>query len=774
MNDQRSGLRLVLSLLLVSTSAWAGTTVSGEIDAGYQKRDVSANEATFDQYGKVPDGAVIPYASVNVVGDSDTVHFEGQNIQQNNQSYDLDYNHDYQTKIDASWEQIPHDYSNVGQTLYTQTVPGVLELPSQVQSNIPATKSGTRYSPNNQQVTTYNNQYSNFMTAAHNADLQTLDNKGAVNMDFRPSEHVKMNLGFSEDRVEGNKPMGASFGYSQAVQVPEPIDYRTYNLRAGTQYDTKDTQFGVKYQMSSFNNNIETLTWSNPARQTDLGTSSTAGVAGPAQGQMSLAPDNLSNTVTMNGGVNLPANTRFTATGTMAYMHQNDPLLPFTSNTALAATNPAGQSINPTSTASLPETSANADIMTWTQDYAVTNRVLKPLTLGLRYHSYQMINRTDEADFAGRAVMDSSWVNQGNGLPFVNNRYEFRKDLLTGSADYEVFQPLSLGFKYNVEWDHDTNRIVTDSTENGYAGDVTYKPAQWTTLRGSYLREHRVPHAYDYSLYLTPGTTSYAELPGLQQFDVGDRVRDQGKVIWQINPGPVTIGLNGSMTHDNYQPGNQDLTGATGSPTVDLPATLYGLQDNRDSSAGADIGWNASDRLAFDVYYDYEETQALLRSNSNSTITQVATKDWDLRMLDKYQVTGVNATIGNSVDRVTIRLGYDVTMSRGSDDYMDLGSAVTGVTTYVNGQSVAGTTPISPSDTKYMKQDISIRTTIKMTSHTSLVLGYLFEKYDVSDWQYQNIPLVSGTGVNSYDNYLGTNLQNYVAHVGTILIKYKF
>src|ERR1019366_1842283 len=152
MNYQKAGFRLILSLLLAAPSAWAGTVVSGEVDAGYQNRNVSANESKFEEYGKVPDGAVIPYVSVDVATDTDTIHFEGQNIQQNNQSYDLNYNHAYKMKVDASWDQTPHDYSNMGQTLYNQNAPGVLSLPSQIQSNLPTTHSGSSYSPTNSQI----------------------------------------------------------------------------------------------------------------------------------------------------------------------------------------------------------------------------------------------------------------------------------------------------------------------------------------------------------------------------------------------------------------------------------------------------------------------------------------------------------------------------------------------------------------------------------------------------------------------------------------------
>jgi MtrB/PioB family decaheme-associated outer membrane protein len=773
MNNQKVVFLPILSLLMIGPGAWADTVVSGEVDAGYQYRNVSANEATFDQYGKVAQGAVIPYAAVNVVGASDTVHFEGNNIQQNNQSYDLNYNHNYSLDVDASWDQIPHDYSNVAVTPYTQAAPGVFVLPSQVQSTIQngiptALPHGSKQTLSDVQAQYINNEYSNLATF-QNANLQTQDNKSAVDIGFKPSQNVKADIGVSEDRTVGNKPMGASFGSSQAVQLPEPIDYETYNLHAGTQYNTKDVQAGIKYQLSSFNNNIETLTWDNSKTLTNQ-------AAVPAAGQMSLAPNNMSNTVTLNGGANLPLSTRFTASGNMAYLHQNDGLLSWTDNPALVYKNAAGAVI---SQPALPETSANADIMTWTQDYAMTNRSLGPLTLGLRYHSTQTVDHTDEVDFPGYALMDYSWQTQTGG--FTNASYDTRKDLITGSVDYDVFQPLSLGFKYNVEWDHQSNRIVTGSTTNGYAVDADYKPAQWTTLRTSYLREHRVPHTFDYSVYLTPGTTNYEELPGLQQFDIGDRLRDQGKVMWQINPGQaVTIGLNGGITHDNYESGgNQDLTGVTGSPTATpLPATLYGLLDNRDSSGGVDVGWNASDRLYFDVSYDYELTQALMRSNegNGANVTQSGTTDWDVQMRDKYQLAGVHANVGGSADRVTFKLGYDVTMSRGSDDYIDVGSGVVAPATYVNGISVAQPTGslISPADTKYMKQDISIRSNIKMTDHTSLVVGYLFEKYDVSDWQNQNITPTSGTAAGQYNNLLATNLTNYVAHVVTILVKYKF
>jgi hypothetical protein len=112
--------------------------------------------------------------------------------------------------------------------------------------------------------------------------------------------------------------------------------------------------------------------------------------------------------------------------------------------------------------------------------------------------------------------------------------------------------------------------------------------------------------------------------------------------------------------------------------------------------------------------------------------------------------------------------------SRESNNFLGVGSlvnppAVTGVPS-----TTAGGVLITPADTQYTKQDISIRSNIKLTGRITLILGYLYEKFDVSDWQYQNLPLVGGTAIAQSSIFLGTNLQNYVAHVGSFVVKYKF
>jgi MtrB/PioB family decaheme-associated outer membrane protein len=749
----KNGLGVVLASLITSSWVLAETKISGEIDLGYQNRNVSSNEAKFEEYGDVPNGAVIPHVDVQSIGDHDQISFEGNNVKENNQSYDLNYNHDYQVKIDASWDQTPHDYSNVGSTLYNQALPGVLTLPTGIKNAFSQAAAPT--------AATFNNTLSSYTSAGHNAGLRTLDSKSALNLGFRSGEHMRYDLGFSEDKIEGNKPQSYALGSSFPVQLPVPVDWKVWNMHAGTQYASKEAQFGVSYLMSAFNDNVDTLVWDNPKRLTDSAT------LGAAQGRTALAPDNWSQNIALNGGADLPAKTRVTAKGSMGYMRQNHSLLPFTDNTALLN----GAVMKSTTTPA--EIDANASMLTWTQDYAVTNRLLKSVTLGARYHSYQLVNQTSEVTMAGRSSWDSSWT----AAPSMNNRFEFRKDTLEGHGDWDVVEPLTLGLRYATEWDHRTDREIVDTTEKTLTATMDLKPTRTALLRGTYVHAHRRPQDFTGDgIFEEPaegGRTTFEELPGLRRFDVSDRLRNQGTALAQWNPGPVMLSFNGSMTHDNFQPGTGDLLEGT-----TVQAAMYGLLETRDNSLGADMSWDASERVTLNVYYQYEETTNLQRNNTaglTNTVTndnvQNPTKDWTMQTVDRYHMAGLSANIGKREERVTYRFAYDITESRGADNFINVGSAVSAAT------AVPAVVPgllISPADTRYMKQDVSLKATCRINDKVSVVLGYLYEKFDVSDWQYQNLPLVGGTAASQTNIFLGTNLQNYVAHVGSAVVRYKF
>ncbi len=726
-------IRTILSAAMAFlVSAWsvAETKVSQELDFGYQKVYQSTNESYFEKYGEVPDGAVLNAMRFDVTTDSTTVSFEGQNVLQNNQSYDLNYNYNYKYKVDASWDEMPHVYSNTGRTLYTETSPGVYELPDSIQTALTGLGTGTSVA----NATTFNNALRGYYSAAHPVDLSVQHREGAVNTQYALSERMKVDLDFSEKRAEGYKPLGTPFGRNYAVELPQPVDYKTYNMRAGTQYNNKDVQVGLSYALSSFENEVDALTWDSAKRLTDAVGTDSAG-AGASRGRMSLAPDNMSHQFALTSGFNLPARTRFTAEGSMNYMRQNQDLLPFTINSALT-------------TAALEESKANTEMVTYTQDYNLSNAIWKPLTLALRYHSEQLVNHQSEVEFDGASWTDNLW----DATPEDTTRFQYNKQSLEGSADWTVAKALSVGLKYGTEWDHRTHREVRDTSENKLTASMDLRPSNWMLLRGMYIHALRHMDDFDYN-NLIP-----FEPPGLRRYDVSDRNRNQGNVLFQVTPGPISLALNGALTHDQYQPGKGDLAGGD---TTNNQTQWYGLVEDRVASAGADLDWDISSWLGASLYYQYHQDQGVQRSNrSTSPINQDAPNDWEIRLLDRYNVVGVTTDLQVIPNRLDVRLGYELLDEHGTYNYVYLGSA--------------NSTKVSPTESKTQKQDATIRMNLKLTKSTTLALGYLYEQYQTSDWQYQNIPLVSGEEAGQTNIFLGTNRQNYYAHVGSILIKYKW
>ena len=49
---------------------------------------------------------------------------------------------------------------------------------------------------------------------------------------------LRWEIAASTETRSGNRPFGASLGFSNAIELPEPIHYRTTNLDTGLEYHT--------------------------------------------------------------------------------------------------------------------------------------------------------------------------------------------------------------------------------------------------------------------------------------------------------------------------------------------------------------------------------------------------------------------------------------------------------------------------------------------------------------------------------------------------------
>ena len=731
---------LAVAACLLAVPARSETTVSQEAEVGYQNRHQSGNEAKFEEYGEVPDGPVLKLYRMKLEKGGTEVEFKAKDVLQEQQSFKVLVNKDSKLKVKASWNQTPHLFSNDAHSPYVQSAPGVFVIPDTVKGTLGAANTTTF-------VNIVNTLDSGGMPLGFRRD------EGSVSLSLAPSDSLKFSLSATEALKRGSKAKGASFGFSHVVELPEPIDYRIYSSNVGAEYNSKGVQLGFGYGFSSFKNDIEEMVWDNGKRSADRAASNAGYVAGDqsAKGRMHLAPDNVAHNVSLNAGANLPFGSRVTASLSYGVMSQNQDLQPYTINSAIvrgSTGTPSDAPFTASDPRNLPTNKANAKMINLVQNYGVTSNPWQSLTLGVKFRSQMMDNRTSEVIFPGQVRFDQVW----EGGNIENHAFQYRKTLVEGSAGYQVIQPVSIGLSYGVEWTDRDHREVTEQKEKPLAATTDIRPAEGFLIRGKFVNSKRQVDHFDVE-DLNAGN----ELPGLRRFDLSERVRNQGGLSVQMSKGPVNLALSGSLRHDDYRAGPGDLTdGVAGNQNQ-----MYGLLEDRGKQAALDLGLDVNDRIGVSAFYDYEDARGLQRSNENAAVlNQDGATDWTTRTIDRYHTAGLGLDIKKVKDRADIHFGYDLSQSKGSTELVALGSGHSGK-------------PSLP-DTKITKQDVTVKTDIKITDNLSLGLGYLYEKYDVTDWATENVPIASGQFAGQVNIYLADASRDYNAHVGTVMAKYKW
>ena len=726
MNNKLSQLVLSVVLsggLLLPLEVQAETSVDQEIETGFQVKDVNSPEAKFEEYREVPNGIFLERYELNAQGETTDLTVELRNIRQEDQSatFEMDKG---RLSIDASWNQTPHLRSKDSSTPYVETADGYFALPDYSQTANPI-------------LIATNTAYTLYPEAMHPIELKTRTDRGAIDLNYNLEGGYKASLGVSETIKKGHQALGASFTRSHVVNIAQPIDQKTYQSNLGFGFAGKNHQWNVGYGFSAFRNDRETLTVENPRLSTDIDSESSLG-------RLNAAPDNIAHFASLNGGVNLPAKTRFTAEVNMSYMRQNQSLLPFSINTA---NTPFTQSTDPSI---LPTDKADAKVVNLDQDYKVTNKAFKPLTMGLRYHSFQQNNKTPEYVFTGSAGLDFNDSTDDQ----VNHAFEMRKDTLEGSLDFDLLKSVNLGTRYEMAWIDREHREVKKTQEGTMAFDINYKPASWFLARGTYANARRRMEDFHVDDLIDAGET-----PGMRHYDISDRDRNDGKLLIQMMTKKTTLGIRGSLGHDQYKPGKGDLAALNDGGNAANQNTMYGLLESRRVGTGIDIDTTLNNVFAAFGFFDYQMDKSRQRSNLNSgAVTQDDATNWEIEVQNLYHTAGlgINADVGFTI----LTFGVDIAQSQGVYDYVSRGSAST----------VQG--PNYP-HTKTTKQNYYVQAMVPVKKELELSLGYVFEKYDVYDWASDGATTTNFYGTTS-ELYLGDASQDYQAHIVTAKVKYKF
>ncbi|MCJ7484869.1 MAG: MtrB/PioB family outer membrane beta-barrel protein, partial [Candidatus Aminicenantes bacterium] len=227
-----------LVLGLFTASAWAQDkkddelVIKGSITAGTQAVKETERSSKFTEYRDVPRGFFVESLKLDLTKGSRYFYFSAMNVQQADEKIQAGVGDFGKFKLDLGYDNTPHRFSFDGATPYVEKTPGVFTLNDAIRSAAEAlvpTGTSTNIAEARALV-------SSFLTSAGPIDLGLQRKKATLDFAYTPSVPFSFNVAGSHETRGGNRPFGAPLGFSNAIELPEPIHYKTTNIDTNLEY----------------------------------------------------------------------------------------------------------------------------------------------------------------------------------------------------------------------------------------------------------------------------------------------------------------------------------------------------------------------------------------------------------------------------------------------------------------------------------------------------------------------------------------------------------
>lgn len=488
----------------------------------------------------------------------------------------------YQLTLD--YNKIPHRFGNGARLLWTETRPGVYEIPDSVQTQLQTAVEANRTALN------YNfldNLLAPYLAAARTADLGLVRDRSRARLDVGQLGRLAWAVEVTHEQRKGNRPFGASFGFNSVTEVPEPIDYDTQGAELSAEWTGSRSGLRFGYRASRFENHVDTLIWDNPFRAVDstdpnaYQAPSASSTNGASRGIADLAPDNRSDVLFLSG------RTRFGRRGwaqtsvSWNRMQQDDPLLPYTLNTAIRGVGEGGASFLASDPAALPARSADAEVEVMNLAGDVGTRFGDDWGLTFRYRYYDYDNQSPRIAFPGYVRFQSAWLT----TPRITVPYAWKTQDLTGELTWDVTKASRLVLSAQHKEINREFQEVESAGEDVWKLSFDTRLARGLTLRASTERGDRDIDGYhseaaEESFVLpTPLTTQ----PGLRKFSQAARRYGAHHLTLQWLPAEAwNVFVGASRRKDDYD------------------ESLFGLVSDDIFQVNAEVGYTPREGL--DVY----------------------------------------------------------------------------------------------------------------------------------------------------------------------------
>jgi MtrB/PioB family decaheme-associated outer membrane protein len=462
----------------------------------------------------------------------------------------------------------------------------------------------------------------------NNFELETQRKRAKAGAMFIPAERWQFDVDFSHENKQGTDATSGAIanttgsspgmiGNLTFAALPEPIDQDTDEVNATLSYVGDDGQVDLKYHMSIFDNNYNSLTWQDPFNTA-------------AFGSMSLAPDNEFHQLSLTGGYTLPHNTRLTGLFSMGRMTQNQSYLPYTVNTN-ASPSP------------LPQSSLDGEVWLTNAQLKLASRPVSRLRLNAELRYTERDNQTSSATYDYVRLDSDSFTNTATNRPIS---YKNTRIKLDANYRFNAISTLRGGYKFN-----EMKRSYTDAERDNTEENTLF--AKWkvkahSTVDVALLAEAGKRDGSDYNSLTN-------ENPALRKYYLADRDRTKvGAIIDYMATDKLFLSAQVDYNKDDYTDSVIGLTEAT--------QPVYTL----------DFSYQPRHNITTYGYYTYET----IESSQAGSAAGTTTADWQADFEDTFDTIGLGA---KWTDLGKWDLGADIVLSKskGSSVMKDLSATPT-------------------------------------------------------------------------------------------------
>lgn len=378
----------------------------------------------------------------------------------------------------------------------------------------------------------------------------------------------------AQDTSQAGTPVIGSFDFGGR------LDQRTTDMNAAAKWGTNRGSLRVQYDGSWFNNDVQTLVWDNPLRATD------SPAAGSSQGRMALWPNSTLNAVSVTGTATLPARSRVTGYVSVGSWDQDQELLPFTINPAIAPIR-------------LDRTTAEAEAQVIALNFSFTSRPTNRLWCNARYRRYDFDNQTPEFPVTSSVAYDQTLQ---TSLLGGTEAFGYIRSWIDADASYDLTSFATVRVGYGLEDVERNFRLVEHTTEHTLRASIDSTGNNYVSVRGLYEHGTRTGSGLDEEVLDEIG-----EQVSLRQFDISDRNRDRFSAIVQATP-VGQLGVNATI----------------GVGRDERPDAYFGLQkaQTRFYSVGVDVAPSATATAGVTWGFDKYKVQDF--ALSPTTITGIS------------------------------------------------------------------------------------------------------------------------------------------------------